>query len=277
MRPFVVRDHVIGARRTFIVAELGINHNGDPALARRLVREAAAAGADAVKLQTYVTELRAARDSPIHENLRRCELGHDAQRELQRLAHELGVVFFSTPFDAASVAFLERLEVPLYKIASCDLVNHALLREVAATGRPVLLSRGMADRAEIDAAVELLARRGCAVALLHCVSAYPTPAAHASLRAIRTLAEAYDRPVGFSDHTLGIEVAALAVAAGACVIEKHFTLDRSMSGPDQALSADPAEMRSLVARVRAVEQVLGTGELRCLDVERDILRYRRPS
>lgn len=273
----------LGGRRVapgepvFVVAEVGINHGGDPAQAEALVRAAAAAGADAVKFQTYRTEARVPADSPYFGLLKRCELPFARQAEMKRLAESLGLLFFSTPFDSECVDFLDAIGVPAFKLASFDIVNGALTRRVLAKGRPVIASTGMADRVEVDAFVEAANRGRVPFALLHCVSAYPTPPHEANLRVIGRLRELYGVPTGYSDHTLGVETPVLAAAAGALIIEKHFTLDRAAEGPDHALSADPAQLAELVRRVREVELALGRDDLECRAVEKPSLQFRRPS
>lgn len=261
----------------FVIAEVGINHGGDRKAAERLVHEAARAGADAVKFQTYVTEKRVARDSPIYDVLKKCELAREAQAELKDVAKEAGVLFFSTPFDAESADFLAGIGVPLFKIASFDIVNLALVRRVAGYRRPMIVSRGMATKAEVDAAVRAVKAAGAPLALLHCISAYPTPRHAANLRVMATMARHYDCPIGFSDHTLGVDVPVLAVAAGAKLIEKHFTLDRSLPGPDHQLSADPAQLAEMVQRIRDTEAVLGRGDLVAYEAEQGTMQYRRPT
>ena len=278
MKEVRIGNRTIGtASPTFVVAEIGVNHNGDMRTAERLVKEAARCGADAVKFQTYITEKRVAKDSPIYGILKQCELSHQAQMTLKALAESEGMIFFSTPFDEESVDFLASLNVLVYKIASFDLVNLALIRKVASVRRPVIASRGMADRAEMDRAVHILDERQVPYVLLHCISAYPTPKDQANLNVIRALSQTYDCPVGYSDHTLGVEVPVYAVAVGAKVIEKHFTLDKGMTGPDHALSADPREFAQMVARIRDVESILGRAEFGVYEVEKATLIYRRPS
>lgn len=262
---------------TYVIAELGINHGGDMRVAHQLVTEAARAGANAVKLQTYITEKRVPKDSPIYGVLKAAELAPAQQAELFAAARKLGVTVFSTPFDEESVAALAKLGAPAFKIASFDIVNLKLLRAVAARRLPVVISRGMATKKELDRAVNLLVKAGCKCVILHCVSAYPTPLDAANLGVIGSLRAVYDWPIGYSDHTLGIEAPAAAVAAGAVAIEKHFTLDKKAAGPDHALSADPADMRAMVAELRKVERMLGSNKLQVYDAERSTLQYRRPS
>ncbi|MGZ8475188.1 MAG: N-acetylneuraminate synthase family protein [Candidatus Limnocylindria bacterium] len=270
-------DAVGPSRPTFLVAELGINHGGDVEVAKRLVEAAAQAGANAVKLQTYRTEERVPRDSPIYDVLKDAELDEAGHRELKLVAADSGVGLLSTPFDEESVALLSDLGVPAYKIASFDIVNLRLIQVVASQGKPVIISRGMAPLAESDRAAELVGASGSPLILLHCVSAYPLPPADANLAVMDTMRARYGCPVGFSDHTMGIDVPALAVARGADMIEKHFTLDRTAPGPDHALSAEPAEFAALCSRVRDVETILGSSEPRLLDAEAGTLPYRRPS
>lgn len=257
----------------FVIAEAGVNHNGDVELAHRLVDAAADAGADAVKFQAFRAEGVAAETAPAAayqvrsagaisqlELLRGLELDAADFAELKRHAEERALVFVATPFDDASVELLDRLDVAAYKVASPDVVNPLLLREIGRRGRPVILSTGTADLAEVEAAVATLRGAGTKdIIVLHCVSAYPAPAAEANLRALATMRDALGVPVGFSDHTKGDEVALAAVALGASMLEKHFTLDRSLPGPDHASSLEPVELAALVARVRRVESALGDG------------------
>jgi sialic acid synthase SpsE len=262
----------------FIVAEIGINHNGDIKLAEQLLVQAKEAGADAVKLQTYVTEKRVPKDSPIFDLLKECELSERQQQGLFKQGRELGLCVFSTPFDDEAVDFLAREGVPLFKVASFDVVNTSLLEKIAAVKRPVILSRGMATRGELDSAVKIMDRQAIPSALLHCISAYPvTSDEDLNLTTIPYLKREYLRPVGYSDHTLGTEAPVWAVAAGARVIEKHFTLDTTLPGPDHAISTDPMSMKEMVTQIRRVERALGTPALGPIAAEEGILQYRRPT
>jgi sialic acid synthase SpsE len=192
--------------------------------------------------------------------LRHLELSADAHRELQSYCHECGIIFLSTPFDDVAVDLLDELGVPAFKISSGDLTNSPLLEHVASKGKPVILSTGMSELSELIEAVSVLNTAGCEnPVLLHCVSNYPADPAEVNLRAMQTMRSAFDVPVGFSDHTEGIDVALAAVALGACVIEKHFTLDRTLPGPDHRASLEPAELRELVRSIRRVETALGNG------------------
>ena len=280
----MVQEVKIGGKKigvghpVFVIAELGINHNGEMETARCLIREAAAAGAGAVKLQTYITEKRVPAGSPIFDILKQCELSFDQQKELFAYAGELGLEIFSTPFDDESVDFLDGLGVTAFKIASFDVVNLKLLSKVAACGRPVVMSRGMATRDELDRAVTVVREHTDQVVLLHCVSAYPVKD-HRELNfsTIGALRDRYGLPAGFSDHTLGVDAALYAVAAGAVALEKHFTLSRSAEGPDHALSAEPAELKKLVEGARRVSEMMGSPVTGAVDAESDILQYRRES
>lgn len=270
--------HEIGGKRVFIIAEVGINHNGDLHLARELLEKAKESGADAVKLQTYKTERRVQTGSPIFDLLKRCELSYDEQRQLFSLGRDLDLVVFSTPFDEEAVDFLQDEGVPLMKVASFDVVNGTLLEKIASTGRPVIMSRGMATLEELDRALKVFDEKGIPCALLHCVSAYPVQSVmDLNLSMIPFLRERYKRIIGYSDHTLGMEVAVWAVAAGALIVEKHFTLSTSMEGPDHALSADPKTMKEMVSSIRRVESALGEPVSGPVEAEKDILQYRRES
>lgn len=258
----------------FIIAEAGVNHNGDEALAKRLIDAAALAQADAVKFQTFKAErivtVRATkatyqRHSPHdHESqlemLRRLELSEATHQELMRYAHERGIIFLSTPFDEASADFLEALGVPAFKLASGELTNLPFLSHVARKGTPLIMSTGMSTLAEVETALEAVYGTGNRqVVLLHCVSTYPANPRDANLRALQTMANAFRVPVGYSDHTPGVEVAVAAVALGACVIEKHVTLDRRLPGPDHRASLEPEALVALVRGIRSVEAALGHG------------------
>lgn len=260
--------------RCLLIAEAGVNHNGSLELALRLVDAAADAGADAVKFQTF----RAERTASAHaakaayqrhaagpeesqvEMLRRLELSEEAHLSLLAHCRRRGIRFLSTPFDPESADLLARIGVDLLKLPSGELTNHPLLAHVASKGLPVILSTGMATLAEVGLALEVLQGAGAAgVTLLHCVTEYPAPPAEINLRAMATLRGAFQVPVGYSDHSEGDAVALAAVALGASVLEKHFTLDRALPGPDHRASLEPGELRALVQRVRLVESALGDG------------------
>lgn len=258
----------------FIVAEAGVNHNGSLDLAKRLIEIAAEAGADAVKFQTFHADRLASGSAPKaeyqlrttdsaesqREMLQRLELSREAHYALRDYCLERKIAFLSTPFDEESVDFLDDLQVPLFKLSSGEVTNWPLLKYVGRKRKPVILSTGMSYMEEVKEAVRILRDSGCPdVTLLHCVTNYPAAAADANLKAIWTMATALQLPVGYSDHTVGIEVALAAVALGACVIEKHFTLDRNLPGPDHRASLEPAELKEMVRGIRTVEQALGSG------------------
>ena len=260
----------------FVIAEVGVNHNGDPRLAQALIDAAADAGADAVKFQTFSAERLLTVSAPKaeyqlrgtdpeetqFEMLRRLELPRQCYPDLVSRCRERGVLFLSTPFDEDSADFLGSLGMPYFKVPSGELTNLPLLAHIAAKGQPMLVSTGMSDLDEVSAAVDAIRAAGNPeLVLLHCVSNYPARVEDANLRAMETLAREFGVPAGYSDHVPGTEVSLAAAALGACVIEKHFTLDRDMPGPDhRASSSEPAEFRALVARIRRIESALGTGE-----------------
>lgn len=264
-----------------IIAEVGINHNGDMGTAVKLVQEAKKSGADSVKLQTYITEERVPKDHAVFGILKQCELSHDHQKELFDLGHDLGITVFSTPFGDESVDFLESLNAPVYKIASFDTVNTKLLKKVSLTGKPIIMSTGMTTLEELGSAWKTLGGNddgtGCDLLLMHCVSSYPLEDKHANLSVIPYLNSVHGGPVGYSDHTIGTKVPILGVAAGATLIEKHFTLDVNSEGPDHAMSANPTTLLKMTKGIRWIEEVLGPREMRVRDAESGALSFRRPS
>lgn len=257
----------------YIIAEMSANHNRDFDHAVAIVRAAKTAGADAIKLQTYTPETMTVNvrtpifqigKGTIWEGRNLFDLYGEAhtpwewQPKLKRVAEELGMDCFSTPFDRSAVEFLEKMEVPAHKIASFELVDLPLIRDVARTGKPAIMSTGMGSLEEIDEAVRAFREAGgTQLALLKCTSAYPSSPGEMNLRTIAHLGEAFGVPAGISDHTLGIAVPVAAVAIGACIIEKHFTLSRSTPGPDSAFSLEPDEFKAMVDAVRTTEAALG--------------------
>lgn len=268
----------------FIIAEAGVNHNGDVNTAKRLVDVAAEAGADAVKFQTFQVDSLVTASGPTaeyqeeatgeqsqYEMLSRLELDRGAHEELIEYCDSSGIEFLSTPFGFESATLLANMDVNAFKIGSGDLTNHPLLRDVASYGRPMIVSTGMSTLEEVEDAVAAIldANRDVPVALLHCVSAYPTAIDDVNLRAIRTLDDVFPCVVGFSDHTTEVEMPALSVAAGARIVEKHFTLDRSMAGPDHEASLEPAELDRAVSLVRMANRALGDGVKRPVPAEEE--------
>jgi len=276
---------------TYIVAEMSANHGQDFDRAVEIVHAAKEAGADAVKLQTYTPDtltidcdnemFRIGKGSiwegrRLHELYAEAMTPWDWQPKLKEVADEIGIDLFSTPFDATAVDFLEEMGVPCYKVASFELVDVPLLRRIGATGKPVIMSTGMATLAEIDEAVRTLREAGAKeIALLKCTSAYPAPPEEMNLRTIPHLADAFGVPVGLSDHTLEIAVPAAAVALGACIVEKHLTLSRADGGPDSAFSIEPEEYRAMVDAVRTTEKVLGRVSYDVTERERASRVFRR--
>jgi sialic acid synthase SpsE len=259
----------------FVIAEAGINHGGDLATALRMVEAAAEAGACAIKFQTYVTEKRVPAGHELFDLLKGCELDEKAHWEIQGVCRDRGIVFMSTAFDEESVELLAKMDVPVIKVASFDIVNRRLLRAVAATRIPAIISTGMAVTEEIDRGVGIFQAEGVPCALLHCISAYPAEERDLNLRQMTTLAEWFGCPVGFSDHTIGTRAAVYAVLAGASLVEKHFTLDREQEGPDHRLSADPAGLREMIAGIREAEVILGSREVIRHPTEEGTLPFRR--
>jgi len=258
----------------FIIAEAGVNHNGSLDVALRLVEAAKASGADAVKFQTFQADLLAtpsAHKAPYQERttasaesqfqmLRRLELDAAAHRRLIDHCRQIGIQFLSSPFDMQSADLLAELGVPLFKVPSGEITNLPFLQHLAQKGRPIILSTGMSTLGEVEEAVGVLQCAGAEqLTLLHCVTEYPAPYAEVNLRAMQTLKAAFGLPVGYSDHTPGIDIAIAAAALGAEVIEKHFTLDRALPGPDHAASLEPDELQQMVTAIRHVEAALGTG------------------
>jgi len=274
MHPFIeINGRRIGpGYPVYVVAEMSANHNHDFDRAVEIVRAAKEAGADAIKLQTYTPDTMTidCDDEPfrikgtiwqgrvLHDLYKEAFTPWEWQPKLKQVADEVGIDCFSTAFDSTAVDFLEKIGVGVHKIASFENTDLPLLRKVASTGKPAILSTGMATLAEIDESVCTLREAGCEqLLLLKCTSAYPAPPEAMHLRTMPHLADAFGVPVGLSDHTLGTAVPAAAVAVGACVVEKHFTLSRKDTGPDSAFSVEPQEMKEIVQSIRTVEKALG--------------------
>jgi N-acetylneuraminate synthase len=276
---------------TYVVAEMSANHNQSFDQAVKIIEAARDAGADGVKLQTYTPDtLTIDCDNDyfqigkgtIWEGRNLYQLYGEAftpwewKPKLKQIADELGIHLFSTPFDHSSVDFLEEMNVPAYKIASFEIVDLPLIRRIAQTGKPVIMSTGMATLAEIDEAVSTIRDAGNdQLALLKCTSAYPAPAEDMNLLTIPHLSHAFGIPAGLSDHTLGIAVPVAAVALGACIVEKHFTLSRSVSGPDSAFSLEPGEFKDMVEAIRTAEEALGSVHYGVGDHDRHSRIFRR--
>ncbi|MFH2034127.1 MAG: N-acetylneuraminate synthase [Candidatus Margulisiibacteriota bacterium] len=262
-------------KKVFIIAEIGVNHNGSLKLAKKLVDRAAACGVDAVKFQTFkadeITSKHAQKaeyqkkDGPRgetqYEMLKKLELQDSDFKVLSVYAKKKGLIFLSSPFGIRSVDLLETLNMPIYKIASGEITNFPLLRYIGSKKKPVILSTGMADLKEIKQAIDQIKKAGSKdITLLHCITSYPARDEVLNLKAIQTLKKKFALPVGFSDHSQGTVAAAAAVALGAGVIEKHFTLDNFMPGPDHRASLDPQAMTKMVKNIRTIEKALGDGK-----------------
>lgn len=281
-------NHVI------IIAEAGVNHNGDYDRAVAMIHAAKAAGADYVKFQTAVPELVISSVAPKAEYQKETTRAEESQLEMCRKIHlrledyaplaeicrEVGIGFMSTPFDLVSIDCLAPLGMDYWKIPSGEITNLPYLRKIARKGGKVILSTGMSELCEVEAALEVLEDNGIGradVALLHCNTQYPTPMCDVNLRAMEQLAALHPGAVGYSDHTVGIEVPVAAVAMGARIIEKHFTLDRNLPGPDHKASLEPAELASMVSAIRNIELAIGSGEKHVSDSERPNIVVARKS
>ena len=292
MNEIVINGCRIGpGQPAYVIAEVSANHNGSLERAMEIVRAAKRAGADAVKLQTYTPDtITLKSDSPLfrhgggglwaHRDLyslyQEAYTPWDWQPKLKALADEIGLTLFSTPFDHTAVDFLETMAVPAYKIASFELVDIPLIQKVAKTGKPLILSTGMGTLEEIAEAVNAFkAAGGQELALLKCTSAYPSPPAAMNLRTIQDMAARFGVPAGLSDHSMGSTVAVAAVALGACIVEKHFTLSRSDPGPDSAFSMEPAELKAMIQAIRMTEAALGCIRYEPTPAEAESRRFRR--
>jgi N,N'-diacetyllegionaminate synthase len=258
----------------FIIAEAGVNHNGDMGNAKRLIEAAREAEADAVKFQTFKSE-KVVSNSALKADyqkkttdpnetqlqmIRHLELPFDDFRTIKDECDRKGILFLSSPFDESSVDLLDDLGVPAFKVASGEITNHPFLEYIANKGKPIILSTGMSFLSEVEEAYRVLQNAGCAqLILLHCVTNYPARPGDVNLQVLETMRTAFQVPVGYSDHTLGIEVSLAAVALGACIIEKHFTLDKGMPGPDHSASLVPQELTRMVKAIRLVQAALGDG------------------
>lgn len=260
--------------KVFVIAEAGVNHNGDINNAKKLVDVAVSAGADAVKFQTFKAENIVCKNAEkaeyqknttgVEENqfsmLKKLELTEDMHRELQAYCLERNIMFLSTPFDLESIKYLDKAGIEIMKIPSGEITNYPYLVKMAETGKPIILSTGMSELNEVERAVEILRQNGAKdITVLHCNTEYPTPFADVNLKVMLTIKDKLKLKVGYSDHTMGIEVPIAAVAMGANVIEKHFTLDKNMDGPDHKASLEPQELKAMVSAIRNIEKAMGNG------------------
>ena len=264
--------------RTYIIAEIGINHRGSVKVAKQLIDSAVRSGVDAVKFQTYITEQRAPKgNDEVFKILKDLELPFEAFKELQDYARRHDVDFFSTPFDKESVKYLESIGTDLYKIASFDIVNHQLLREVAKTGKPVIMSVGMSNLDEIEDAYNILKEGTNNIAILHCISSYPTIEKDSNLSNIYKIQKQYDCIIGQSDHTNDIKVPIYAAAAGAQILEKHFKIDDDFECVDAPVSITEIQMKKMVEEVRDLEKIFGNEDFGLREAEKGAGIFRRPS
>jgi sialic acid synthase SpsE len=293
-------EFLIGARgvgpghRCYVIAEAGANHNRDLPTALRLIEVAAEAGADAVKFQTYTAEGLYSRHTPdikylkekglvsdqetVWELIKRVEIPWEWHADLARHAAASGIAFFSTPFEEAAVDVLEEVGVPAYKIASYEVNHLPLIERVARTGKPMLISTGMASLGDIERALDTASAAGARdLLVMHCAVNYPPRFADLNLRAITTMLGAFDIPIGWSDHTPGHTADVVAVTLGACAIEKHFTLSRNQTGPDHPFALEPAELTAMVSAIHEAEEALGSSVKRVTDAEADLFRLGRRS
>lgn len=278
--------------KTLIIAEAGVNHNGDIKLAKRMVLEAKKCGADIIKFQTSKVELLVSKNAEkadyqkkatgTQENqydmLKKLTFSFDQFQELNRYCKEIGITFLSTPFDLVSIDFLDGLDMPFWKIPSGEVTNLPYLIKIAKTHKPIVMSTGMCSLSEIKAAMTILRGNGSGdIILLHCTTEYPAPFLDVNLKAMITLKKEFNVPIGYSDHTTGIEIPIAAVAMGATIIEKHFTLDRNMEGPDHKASLEPDELKAMVSAIRNVELSMGTGEKKPAESEKKNMAIARKS
>lgn len=281
-------------KRVFIIAEAGVNHNGNLKIAKKMVDVAVEAGADAVKFQTFKAEevvARYAKKAKYQQKnayskesqfmmLKRVELDEKAHWELLRYCRERMIIFLSTPFDLKSIDLLNKLGLKIFKIPSGEITNFPYLNKIGKLKKRIILSTGMSDLKEIRVALDILNSAGTSltnIIVLHCNTEYPTPMKDVNLLAMLTIEKAFGVNIGYSDHTLGIEVPIAAVALGASVIEKHFTLDRNMAGPDHQASLEPGELKAMVFAIRNIEQALGSGKKRPSRSERKNIAIARKS
>lgn len=276
----------------FIIAEAGVNHNGDLELARQLIDIAAESGADAVKFQTFKAEKLVSKkarkaayqvantgnNDSQYEMLKKLELPFEAHQELKEYAEKQGIAFMSTPFDEEAIDFLDKLGMPVFKSPSGELTNLPYLKYMASKGKPMIISTGMATLEEVETAMQTVREAGLKeLVVLHCTTNYPCPVEDANLLAMETLGNATESLIGYSDHTEGILVPSMAVAMGAVVIEKHYTLDRNLPGPDHKASLEPAELKEMIDQIRLIERIRGTGKKMPTASEQQIAEVARKS
>ncbi|WP_312647694.1 N-acetylneuraminate synthase family protein [Aminipila sp.] len=278
MNNVCIKDRKIGAGQPcYIIAEIGINHNGDINIAKKLIKEAKEAGCDAVKFQKRTVDVVYTKDEleklrenpfgPTNGDLKRgLEFSKENYAEIDKYCKELDITWFASPWDEASVDFLEEFDAPCYKIASASLTDDGLLKHIKSKNKPIIMSVGMSSEAEVEHAVNVLGQEN--LILLHTVSTYPAKNENVNLKAIKTLEVKYPNiPIGYSGHEARETISLAAVAMGACIIERHFTLDKNMWGSDQKASIEPQEMKHLIGDIRCIESAMGTGKIECIEDE----------
>jgi len=289
---FSIGDHKIGKNeKVFIIAEAGSNHNRNLNQAKQLIDIAAEAGADAVKFQTYSADTLYSKKTPTPEYLdgkmkqdsvwqliKDIEMPREWHKELAEYSQSNGLIFMSTAFDHKAVKELEEISVLVHKIASFEIIDLNLLKEVAQTGKPIILSTGMASLGDIEEAINTIRKvNDSDIALLHCSIGYPPPIEELNLRAIKTLKKAFQLPIGYSDHTMSINIPSVAVSLGACIIEKHFTIDRSLPGPDHKFALEPSELKQMIKNIRETENALGSYSKTVSKSEKNLYKLARRS
>lgn len=288
-------DKYFWEKRCFVIAEAGVNHNGNPDFAYKLIDEAAKAGVDAVKFQSFFTDKVILKNAPMaeyqmqnmgkhngtqYDMVKPLELSPDFQEKLKIYAENKGLIWFSTAFDLDSVNVLANLNIPVWKIPSGEITNYPYLKKIAQLNKPIILSTGMCNLADIEAALKVFldcGRKREEICILHCNTEYPTPWTDVNLKAMVSMGQIFGTAYGYSDHTTGITVPTAAVALGAKVIEKHFTLDKNLPGPDHKASLEPHELKAMVDSIRVVEQVLGSSIKFVSDSERKNIHVARKS
>lgn len=292
MKQFKIGNKKIGKnQKTFIIAEAGSNHNRNLNQAKKLIEVASEAEADAVKFQTYSAETLYSKKTPnpdylngkmtqdsVWELIKDIELPREWQGELADYSKEHSLIFLSTPFDYKAIAELEELNILAYKIASFEIVDLPFLKEIAKTKKPIILSTGMATLGDIEDAIKAIKEESnSSIALLHCAIGYPPAFDDLNLKAIKTLEKAFDLPIGYSDHTMSVNIPAVCVALGANIIEKHFTLDRCLEGPDHKFALEPEELKKMVKNIRETELALGSTKKIVPKSEKNLYRLARRS
>lgn len=261
IQEIIINNKKIGQNyNTYFIAEAGLNHNGDIKIAKKMIESAYNCGADAIKFQTYITENFLTTNSEYFKFFKNVELSPEDFGELKDYSQSTGITFFSAPFDIVSADNLMKIGVPCFKIASSDLTNFPLIRHIAKFHIPMMISTGLATLDEVRDAIELCQKNGNnSLMILHCIANYPTLPQEANLNAIITLREKFSFPIGYSDNGDSTLVDLVAVSLGACLIEKHFTLDRKFPGPDHFFSIDPNQLKQLISEIRLIEQIKGNG------------------